>query len=228
MPDEVTIATPPDEGVWRVARGPDPLVLRDQPDPITDPTKADRAMGNRYDRAVSDYHVRYFATARAGCYGETLATFRPDPGLLDVDDRDEGQMGIGEMPADWRANRVAIRASFPEGRPFLDVEHAVTRATLRGELAWLLKVLNCRDLDVSDIRSGDRRLTRWVSEWAWDRVVEGNVPFAGIRFVSRHNSDWECWAVFDDVVLEVRERIPILPTDDDLRAVARLYKLTIF
>lgn len=225
---DVTIAYPPDEGAWRVARGPNPLVLRDQPDPITDPTSADPAMGNRYDRAVSDYHVWYFATARAGCYGETLATFRPDPDLLDVDDRDEGQMGIGEMPADWRATRVAIRATFPEERPFLDVEDALTRSTLRDELGWLLKAVNCTDLDVSDIRSGDRRLTRWISEWAWDRVVDDAIPFAGIRFVSRHNSEWECWAVFSDVVVDVQERISILPTDDELRAVAKLYKLTIF
>jgi len=192
----------------------------------------DSATGNRYDRAVSDYRVWYFATSREGCYGETLASFRPDPQLADIEEED--QMAVGDIPADWRANRVALKATFPEGRVFLDVEDATTRNSLRVEplIAPVLTALSREDLDVSDVRSGDRRLTRWISEWAWEQEVESDsgqaAALAGVRFLSRHNSDWECWAVFEDVVVEPIEQISILPTDSELLEVAKLYGLNIY
>jgi hypothetical protein len=52
-------------------------------------------------------------------------------------------MALGEVPADWRHRRLAIRVAptpsdaIPAIR-FLDVEAAETRAVLRGELGELL------------------------------------------------------------------------------------------
>jgi hypothetical protein len=141
----------------------------------------------------------------------------------------DGFMPLGEIAADWRQGRIAVRAAFPEGRPFVDVEDSGTRAVLRKDLAWLLASLDLNDIDVAAIRSKDRRLTRWVAQWAWDRhEAQASQPFAGIRFCSRLGSEWECWAVFEDVATEEQERKSILRQDEDLQRVAALYDLEIF
>lgn len=190
----------------------------------------DRATGNRYDSALGNYRVRYFATSLEGCYGETLGPLRPDPTFSDlVGDDWEGFMNRGEIPADWRRRRLAIRARFPEGRRFLDVEALETRQILRDELAWVFDLLGLTDCDVAAVRGGDRRLTRWISQWAHERRNKpGGAPLAGIRFLSRHNTDWECWAVFEDVAVEELERRSILVHDESLRRVADLYGLSVF
>jgi hypothetical protein len=103
------------------------------------------------------------------------------------------------------------------------------RAILRKELAWLLASLGLEDIDVAAIRSTDRRLTRWVAQWAWDRhEAHTSPPFAGIRFCSRLGSEWECWAVFEDALPAEQERKSILRQDEALKRVAALYDLEIF
>lgn len=211
-----------------MARG-DPFALRD-PSPRLHGGAADPGIGNRFDSALGNFRVWYFATTLEGCYGETLAALRPDPTVLAaIDGEDDCFFPLGEIAADWRQRRIAVRAKFPEERPFLDVEAASTRAILRDELPWLLAELGLDDIDVAAIRSKDRRLTRWIAQWAWHRRHETGAPkFAGIRFCSRLNTDWECWAVFEDVLPEEQERMSILPQDVALRSVAELYKLQIF
>jgi hypothetical protein len=53
-------------------------------------------------------------------------------------------------------------------------------------------------------------------------------PHAGIRYLSRLNTDWECWAVFDHVTIEELTRRPILRSDESLARIARLYQLVVF
>jgi hypothetical protein len=224
----LTTAHPPEHGLWRVARG-DPFALR-EPATRLSGASADSGIGNRFDSALGNFRVWYFATTLDGCYGETLAALRPDPTLLAaLDGEDDAYFPLGEIAADWRQRRIAVRASFPEGRPFLDVEDVSTREVLRDELPWLLAELGLDGIDVAAIRGKDRRLTRWISQWTWHKRDEpGHLNFAGIRFCSRINTDWECWAVFEDVFPEERERKSILPQDEALRRVAELYKLQIF
>ena len=52
--------------------------------------------------------------------------------------------------------------------------------------------------------------------------------FAGIRYLSRLNTEWECWAVFHDVEIEERSRAPIERNSGALQAVAQEFGLTIF
>lgn len=219
---------PPEHGLWRVARG-DPFALR-EPAARLSGASADSGIGNRFDSALGNFRVWYFATTLDGCYGETLAALRPDPTVLAaLNDEDDTYFPLGEIAADWRQRRIAVRASFPERRPFLDVEAVSTREILRDELPWLLAELGLDGIDVAAIRGKDRRLTRWISQWTWQKRHEPEHPnFAGIRFCSRINTDWECWAVFEDVFPEERERKSILPQDEALRRVAELYKLQIF
>jgi hypothetical protein len=225
---EVALSVPPEEGLWRVARG-DPFALRDPSPPLRGPT--DPGLGNRFDSALGNFRVWYFSTELEGCYAETLAPLRPDPAVLAAIGRsEEGFMPLGEIAADWRQRRVAVRAGFPEvgQRPFLDVENRGTRAVLRTELAWLLADLGLDDIDVAAIRSKDRRLTRWVSQWTWQsRYEQGYPDFAGVRFCSRLG-EWECWAVFEDLLPVEHERRSILRQDEALKRVAELYGLEIF
>jgi RES domain len=224
---ELALKLPPREGLWRVARG-NPFALRD-PSPRLRGA-ADPGLGNRFDSALGNFRVWYFATELEGCYAETLAPLRPDPAVLAALGREEeGFMPLREIAADWRQRRIAVRATFPENRPFLDVEASGTRAILRTDLALLLVRLGLDDIDVAAVRSKDRRLTRWVAQWAWEAHEEAETPhFAGIRFCSRLGSEWECWAVFEDVLPEEQERKSILRQDRALRRVSELYGLEIF
>jgi hypothetical protein len=142
-------------------------------------------------------------------------------------------MGIGQVPADWRHQRVLVRADFQpsELRPslrFLDVEARNTREHLEKLLAPILAHYGHADLDVATVRGGDRRITRWIGKWAFEAHDEaGQKVYAGIRYLSRLDSAWECWAVFDDVGIREIEREPITRQNPDLLSIARSYKLTV-
>jgi hypothetical protein len=177
--------------------------------------------------------VCYFATCLDGCFGETLARFRPSPNLAAIAE-EAGFMSSGEVPADWRHRRLAVRVmpvaseELPAIR-FLDVEAAASRAVLRDELGSLLAYYGYDDLDVPTVRGRDRRITRWIGRWAYLQRDQNNGPiFAGIRYLSRLDSKWECWVVFEDVPLEEQERRPIQRDDEALGRIASLYGLTIF
>jgi hypothetical protein len=228
-PDPKILAAP-GSGFWRVGRSPDPLRFSDPLDPnlLENPSA-----GNRFDSPTGDYRVCYFATTLDGCFGETLARFRPDPGLRAVAD-EQGFMAPGEVPADWRHRRLAVRATpTPSDMvptiSFLDVEAAETRAVLRDELGELLAFYGYSDLDVPAIRGGDRRITRWIGRWAYEqRDTRGRMEFAGIRYLSRLSSEWECWAIFQTVALDEQERRPIPRRDAALLRIADLYGLAVF
>lgn len=224
------VVEPPKSGFWRVGRSPDPLRFSDPLDPDL---LESRATGNRFDSPTGDYRVCYFATTLDGCYGETLSRFRPDPGLSAIADEEEF-MALGEVPADWRHRRLAVRVvptpseTVPAIR-LLDVESAETRSVLREELGELLAFYGYSDLDVPTVRGGDRRITRWIGRWAYEqRDANDRMKFAGIRYLSRLSSEWECWAIFENVALDEQERRPIPRDDEALLRITDLYGLTVF
>ena len=216
--------------MWRVGRAPEPIGF-------PEPPKADELdyphTGNRFDSPTENFAVCYFASQIEACFGETLSRFRPDPALAAAAD-EEGFMGIGEVPADWRQQRVAVQVDFAPSAAlqqirFLDVEALKTRRVLRDELANLLAFYGYSDLDVPTVRGSDRRITRWIGKWAFElRDESGSPVFAGIRYLSRLNTEWECWAVFHDVTIEERSRQPIERDNPALRSVASDFGLTVF
>jgi hypothetical protein len=225
----VKIASP-GAGVWRVGRTPDPIEF--PAPPKADELDHSRA-GNRFDSPTENFRVCDFATDLEACFGETLARFRPDPALVAAAD-ERGFMPAGEVPADWRNQRIAVQAEFmpsellPELR-FLDVEALSTRRKLRTELASLLAYYGYQDLDIPTVRGGDRRITRWIAKWAFEhRDADGLPVFAGIRYLSRLNTDWECWAVFHDVEIKEISREPIERENLALKTIARHFDLTVF
>ncbi len=49
-----------------------------------------------------------------------------------------------------------------------------------------------------------------------------------MRYLSRLSSEWECWALFENVTLDEQERRPIPRDDEALLRIADLYGLTVF
>jgi RES domain len=209
------------------------------PDPINfpDPPRADDLdypkAGNRFDSPTENFSVCYFATDLRACFGETLSRFRPNP-MLDDAAEEDGFMQVGEVPADWRNQRIAVQATFlpsatlPTIR-FLDVEALKTRRELEQELAPLLAYYHYTELDVPTVRGGDRRITRWIGKWAFEQRDDDGTPlFAGIRYLSRLNTDWECWAVFHDVEIKEHSRQPIERENPSLTAIARAFDIRVF
>lgn len=138
------------------------------------------------------------------------------------------------VPADWRNQRIAVQATFLPTESlaqirFLDVEALTTRHHLEKELAPLLAYYGYSELDVPTVRGGDRRITRWIGKWAFEqRETSGEPTFAGIRYLSRLNTDWECWAVFHDVEIKELSRQPIERENQALLAIARSFDIRVF
>lgn len=227
---ELATKFPPPAGLWRVGRGDAPL----RP---SRPTAGEytTGSGNRFDSANGDFGVLYFATDLDGCFGETLARFRPAPdlrALLEDEWRENGGfMEVGAVAADWRQRRTAVRvavADIPQA-PFLDLDSIETLQVLRERLAGNLAVLGVSDLDVAAVRGGDRRVTRLIAAWAHQATdaATGAPCYSGIRYASRLTSDWTCWAVFDRVQLEPLEYLPITAEMDSLQRVAKLFDLRV-
>lgn len=222
-----TVAAP--ATLWRIGRGDAPLAVRR---PVADDGTNPRS-GNRFDSSTGDFGVLYFGTTLDACFGETLARLRPSIEVI-AQVREEweqlGFMAVGAVPADWRTRRTAVSVRLDaDPFPFLDVEHPETHTFLRRELALGLSALGYQDLDVSVLRGPDRRVTRLVAEWAFRQSGEHGEPlYAGIRYLSRVCSDWECWAVFDDVDLVPLETKPITLDMPALQRVAAAFELQVF
>lgn len=218
---------PPPGGLWRIARGDDPLT------PPPSARHAGASGTNRFDFLTIDAGVLYFGTDLETCFGETLARLRPSLEVLSVVEdewRALGFMETGSVAADWRQRRSAVHVRLANDVAFLDVESAVTHQFLRTELALGLSALGLKDLDVAAVRGPDRRVTRLIADWAYMAEEDGQPLYAGIRYESRLKSGWECWAVFDDedLELEVLDTLPVTTEMPGLQEVARLFGLRIF
>jgi hypothetical protein len=233
---------PPASPVFRVARGDDGPPA----DPFVPPsrarTDADGTCGNRFDdpgqaEGIPEeerFRVIYAATQREGAFAETIAHFRPDLAAMAALGAIRGAPGepqplTGSVPARWRQLRgVGLLLLDPSLR-FVDVAHPDTLAEMRTHLAALAIDLGHRDVDLSAITSGDRRLTQRAARYIYDRTDNAGQPaFAGLRYVSRHGAAWECWALFADRL--VGEPLPVEPVrvdDPGLIAAARHLGLTI-
>jgi len=228
--ERVDVRQVPHPGLWRIGREPDPL-RHSRLDPAASPGPAARA-GNRWDSP--DYGVLYLASDLEGCFGETLARFRPQPDLAALvrDDWVGERMAPGQLPRDWRDRRTAVHIGVEPGWLFLDVESVKTRAFLQEELALGLAALGVHELDVPAIRGQDRRVTQLISEWTFNFVTDdgagdGGAPFAGIAYASRVSTDWQCWAVFEGTSFTVKRAEPILETMPALLKVCDTYKIRV-
>lgn len=242
MAGELVVVSPPAQSVYRVAHGPDPFVPRPWEHAHDDGT-----FGNRFDdpgaledpsgrRAIitqdGRFRTIYCATQAVGAFDETIARFRASPrlwlGLQQIDDDDLVDLSLigGEVPVDWRIQRLVGVTQLDSSLRFVDIAAPESHAYLTRELARLLSMLEITDMDVSAMMDNRRRrLTQEIARFVYEQIDESGEPaFAGLRYISRLHTEWELWAVFTDRM--VHRPLPsrsIFPDDTGLvDACARL------
>jgi hypothetical protein len=200
---------------------------------------------DRFDDPDHAYRVIYCASERAGAFGETLARFRRSMPLLDlmaeVDDvetLDEALEGLidpadtqrGIVPADWRFKRQLGVTLLGPSLQFAEIAAAESIDHLRTALAPIASKNGLRDVDISTVLGSDRELTQHCSRYIYDQLQNGGRPrFAGIRYPSRLNLDWICWAVFSDRIAHFPQfhETTISVQDPGLLEAARVLSLSI-
>lgn len=238
--------------LWRVAKtsfGPLNPLLREGGDPMD---------WGRWD--VDQHRTIYGGCCVPAAYAESLAALRV--GLKDAasgglkltdvfsddapqsnmtlleavadDWRQRGYMAPGQMAASWRVERQLYRLSLPLNGWLIDVTAADSIAALRDSIGQSLPVPLGEELTAGHLLSEQRSLTTSVAGWLWDQVLEdGSLP-VGIRYPSKHGTEWACAAVWlrqvddgKDVSSEptqcVGERA-IRADDPDLRYVGELFR----
>jgi hypothetical protein len=174
---------------------------------------SDPGAGARFDSFHGNYATLYGGSDQEACFAECLARFRPKPELADLvrqEWHDLGFMGVGSVPADWRASRVLVRLQVESALPYVDVTSAQTVAALQSNeriTRWLHSFLGNGPVDLGDLMGRDRRVTRLVSQWAYEEVDAQGLPlYGGIRYVSRLGANYECWALFEGANVIETER----------------------
>jgi hypothetical protein len=246
----VAVAPPP-SGIYRLARGPGGPFAP----PDWDRADTDGTFGNRFDDPSAEdgapparrFRTIYCATQRAAAFGETMARFRPSLALLAqlsaIDDDEPLERALagaidpvdprrGLVPADWRLRRRVGHTVLDPSLRFVDLASGETMQHLRTTLAPLARRLGVADIDLSSVTGPQRRLTQAIARHVHDRRDRNGRPrFAGIRYLSRLDAEWECWAVFDDRMRHVAGcpgfPTTVLPDDTDLMQVAKQFNLTI-
>lgn len=213
-----------DKRLFRVARADNPFYWAE----ISAEDSPRKHAGNRFD--VPGHGVLYFATDLEGAYAETLARFRPSPAIRKhVAEQDPGFMMVGGVPRDWREKRTIAEAVLSDPLPFLDVESPHTHEVLTTAMAAELVDLGEGVIDVASVRGRNRLLTRAIASWAFDqRDAAGRPVYGGLRYLSRVDTRFECWAVFGGAEFRETKTSPIDPNAPDLASIAELYKLRVF
>jgi hypothetical protein len=237
--------------VFRVAKRihdpfePKPWTLADENGVFGD--RFDDPRGNAVPQEER-FQVIYCATTRAGAIGETVARVRPQldeiPGLARVRDttddpeppnlhlfglRDPVYPHRGVLLANWRLERQLYCTKLDRKMRFVDIASADSIQYLRRELAETASRLGLQDFDLSTVTGPMRDMTRECARSVYEMTDGDGTPlYAGIRYVSRLNPEWECWAIFHDRMIH-RPGFPhtISPDDPDLIAIAKLFGLSI-
>ncbi|MBS2936855.1 RES domain-containing protein [Nocardioides sp. J2M5] len=234
----------PTRGTWRVFKNNRPAVSG-RPREGQPPKK-----WNRFD-LPGEHGTVYSATTRRGALAEVLASFKPRTSQIlelmreafnDVDEGDDpitrewdelGHMRPGHIAQVWRAERRLIQLHHrtpPEVGPYVHIEHHESIAAISESCADLLTDLGVEELDVSELRSNDRELTCSLAEWISAQYLDDGAVPVGIRYASRHSTEWECWATippppYGNLAPAGAER-DLSNRDPDLEYVAKLFGLT--
>jgi hypothetical protein len=194
------------------------------------------------------FRMIYCATDRQGALGETIADFRPpmmrlasklntvsdDEPLEDSypNTNDPADSSRGLVEAEWRAKRAMGHTVLERGLQFVDLGSARTLQQLRASFGDWAPDIAARDIDQSLVMGPSRDITQQIARYIYEQTDEIGVPlFAGIRYISRLDQGWECWAIFSDRIRHIPGRPgiaeTIFPDDPDLLAVASIFRLTI-
>lgn len=175
---------------------------------------------NRYD--IPGERTIYAATRQEAAYGELLGALkRPQQRMLaselfdDVVDDVTVDDLIGQDWKDagkrlppyvvdiyWLYEMRLYTVTLPAAGWLIDAEHSRTVTYLHNHIPLNLVERSIAAVTVSDLRSEDRYLTTNLAEQLARAQLEDHTVAVGVRYGSKHGSDWECWAVWlrDDVV----------------------------
>lgn len=189
----------------------------------------------------------YCASGPAGAFGEAIAALRTPlsemsvpQGLAEVTDaepvadllqgiRDPRDLHRGVVPSSWRyARRLGTLRLGPDLR-FVDLMDAATLQYIREAFAPLALALGWREVDYGALFGPDRTFTHEIAGHFFEQIRENGQPsFAGIRYASRLNLDWECWAIFDHRITYAERQTSVINFDTPgLLDAARLFGLTV-
>jgi hypothetical protein len=228
---EIATMGAPRSPIYRVGRAPRPLAP-----PSWAYAASDGTFGNRFDdpsarRGVPPedrFRMLYFATTSAGAFGETIARRRP--GLESL-----ARAGVAAVPrpvvsAAWRhARRLGVTV-LTTPLPFVDISAGATMAALRPALATIAVNSGLPDVDLSAVTGPARLVTQEAARYLYDQHDDAGAPcYAGMRYLSRLNPAWECWAIFVDRLRHrvVQSGAVIGPSDPGLYEAAALLGLGI-
>ena len=198
---------------WRVQKysyGPLNPIQRPDEDDI-DVTK-----WGRWD--VPAHRTIYSAASSVGAYVETLGWAQKkhvggDFQLKDLFDdevdpeatvmekveeefRANNWMAWGQIPAEWRHERRLYTLRLPVAGWYIDVDLAEAITVFNTKLPRLLKRLEIKSLNLSDLFGDRRELTTGIARYAWGRVLfDGSLPH-GIRYKSKMGADYDCYATW--------------------------------
>lgn len=249
--------------IWRIAKTSyGPL------NPMRRPSCAETCRDwSRYDAA--GHMTVYGAAPVEAAYGESIAFSRPSLSLLDTrlrelfDDKERydlttvieqikrewaepagrpsvGHVGPGKLAASWRQERLLYRLTLPATGWFINLETAESiSAVVRGMQAQLA-ALGVSSLTTATLRSERRAVTTAIAGWLWTQVLDdGSLPH-GIRYGSKLDSAWSCWAIWPRKLDDEAEDDSELTTADEgaeiqqpshnlpLATVADLFGLRVF
>jgi hypothetical protein len=227
-----TVAPPPT--VYRVSYGPDPFkpvpwrILRGRVAGIArkhDPQQ----LGGRFDDPASfrrdpypetrRFRTLYFATDPAGAFVEALQDFarwhqplshglqelvEREPELAKLVDLQHPTRGI--VPWSWFQPRVLGSARLAPGLCCVDVRAGTTIQHLGPVLADLLTQCGRSKMGYSIIVGQERELTQAIANHFYEHLDDATdtTPYAGLRYLSDLNQDFECWAIFAQRLLHDR------------------------
>jgi hypothetical protein len=101
------------------------------------------------------------------------------------------QVLAGVATAEWRRSRVLSEARVDTAAPLCDLRDAATLADLERQHAGLLRSHGMRHLDLSQVTSEDRAVTRVIAR---DLYEQG---FGGVLYPSAVSPGGSCIAVFE-------------------------------
>ncbi|MFL6120517.1 hypothetical protein [Actinophytocola sp.] len=135
-------------------------------------------------------------------------------------------MQPGNIPANWRDARRFVDMRFRNPGYYVDISAAETIGSLRRsatEWAPPAYVNKPTLIDIASLTGSDRALTCAAASWLWKQQARDGVGIYGIRYLSKHGADLDCWARWLPAVQHTRDVTDVnsVATHGDPRIIQR-------
>lgn len=172
----------------------------------------DRTGWNRFD--LPGERTIYAASTPEGAYGELLGSLKKTKPLKgsrlfdNVGDASMEQLIAEDWAAagkrlspyvvdiNWLYEFRLYTMTLPTSGWLVECEHSRTVTYLQGNLPIGLWDSGIEQVTVSHLRSEDRFVTTSLAERLANTQLAGGDRAIGLRFGSKHGSDWDCWTVW--------------------------------